>query len=254
MTHLGLNAATPLVGADGLLLAAQWGEVIGALMAIGIPVVLWLLNAVFGQANREQLPRRAQPPRGQVRPAGDGGPLRNEVDEFLRRVAEHRAEQPPEVEVIRPQAPPPPRRQRVARGADEPVQSKPAPPARGKGRPARAPSPPRAPITADVVEPLDAPRRSLATAPGDTSFASRSMSQEAQSAVDLADERMEAHLAAIFSQPHEGPAAPQADRGASAANPAGGAAQYLAGQLYQPTSLREALVLSEILNRPEHRW
>jgi len=204
---------------------ADVGEIIGVVVFI-----LFVLVSVVGQliakiqeAQREAA-RRVRAPQPRVAPARRGT-LEDEIGEFLQKTAQRRA---PE----RSSPPPPPPAVPVA----EPV------------------------LQAEVLAEHDAVADHVRTYLVGGRFDRETT--ELGSEVTQADEKMEEHLRQAFEHrlgrlgTMEGvtasvqPAA--APETASAA--AAGVAAELAAMLRTPASMRQAVVVSEVLTRPVHRW
>ena|GEM_PF-711269 len=243
---------------------ADWGAVVSVVL-----FVIFALLSVLGQlASRpREVPKRQRPrptpppPRGMpapptrpvptrgapapprgtaapTRPAED--PLAREIEEFLRRAQAQRAGQP-----VRSAPPPPPLL------PPSPLSQHPRP----SGEAAESESSQRPPATvAEHVQSYLGPSRM-----GEVG------SKDLGQAVAKSEDRLEAHLREVFehqvgtlaSAPGEAAREPTpvepstpADRiTAEAPSPAS-----LAAVLVDPGGVRQAFLLSEILNRPEHRW
>lgn len=234
-----VSAATgpPLAG-GGLLLAVDIGTVLQALIVL-VPVVLWALSQIFGEAAAKKGPpaRRPRPPR----PAAGNRPpdLTAEIEQFLRRAAEKRGDKPPaEVEVVVPE-----------------------PPAR------RLVTPPQRPVAAEVVakKKSDGPLSRRLAARHEVSehvrthLDTQDITEHAAhlgEKVGLADEKIEARIHRKFdhqvgrlrkedqSQPYARPS----ERGGS--SPPALTASALSAMLGDPQSVRQAVILSEILRSP----
>ena len=181
---------------------------------------------------------------------------RDEVEEFLRRAAARRAQA---------------EAQRRAQQANPPV--RPVAPPAGPQRPAQRTPPGRLTqrlepgeveiLEAELVEtePIGGPRR-LGPAVEGLRDGSRQIGSRAPTAhdVDQADENMEAHLHQVFDHKlghlrkdniAEGPA----PRVASASDTrVSEAASSIANMLRSPASLRNAIILNEIMTPPRHLW
>jgi hypothetical protein len=187
------------------------------------------------RAQQQQRPARPaagpqRPPGQQGRPAGAGqDPLKDEIGEFLRRAAERRTGGPAQAGG-RP-APPPP----VA----------PVPPQAARpSRPAPAPTRPSPrPVQAQVVRPTAPPR--VVERPV--------VLDHLTSELELVDEEMEKHIHDVFEHRVGTLTRAQSEAIAKAVGTPT-AALGLAAMLRDPLSLRQAIVLNEILHRPEHRW
>jgi hypothetical protein len=115
-------------------------------------------------------------------------------------------------------------------------------------------------VDAEVVEAVP-PRRDLASRPAGSQFrGSQAIAQHAQqlgAEVDLADDKLEAHLHQVFDHKLGSFQRSVADGDASAKQALQtdqpGALGF-AAMLANPQSLRNAILLSEILRRPEENW
>jgi hypothetical protein len=165
---------------------------------------------------------------------------RDEVEEFLRRAAARRAQaaakgRPAAPQSQQPFAPPPP---------------------------PRRPPPELIPIEAEVVD------AELADTNRVSSLVDRDLAGTQEIAehtrrlgaeVDLADDKLEAHLQQVFDhrvgqlKTRAGDSVPQTLAGPSAGAP-GLSSSDLARLLMSPQQIRNAIVLGEILRRPEERW
>lgn len=215
------------------LLGADIGDFIGFLIFL-----LFLIVSVVGSlANKwrqmqEEAARRGRPPRPPRQPR----PLDDEIADFLRTAGERRetAGQP------RPGTPPP----RPATTPSRPVRT-----------PTRPASPPSRPVVEQPreVKPLEShPGRLVET------LATRTLTTgglgQLTTEVAQADDRLQDHLRQAFSHDLSslGPQETGVPLSPSALPPA--AAAGLAPLLASADSLRNAIILSEILHRPEHRW
>ncbi len=218
---------------------------------IGILVfVLFIVISVVGQIaakwreQQEQAQRRArqaQPPRpGQpARPRAGVGqdPLKDEIGEFLRRAAEKRGAGPAQPARRPGQPPTPPRPVREV-------------------RPARPPKPViEEPIEVELVEVPSTPvaRRLGALEARDAANKAKSTAEALGHHIDLADERMAEHLHSVFD--HQVGTLGHATKGVQAQKPLPQtSAAGLAAMIGDPVRLRQAILMNEILQRPEHRW
>ncbi len=223
-----MNGLVPLI--------ADIGDIIGVLVFIVIGL-LSVAGQIMNKAKEKQ--QRAAPPRPRPRPPQpqprqQQGPLANEVDQFVRQAAQRRGE-----------------------GGRQPV-------AQGQGRPQLAQRRPLAqqqPVEAvpvELLEPMSDDTGSVAEHVR-THVSSRHVgtvgSRTLQSQVDQADENMEEHVHEVFdhklgrlsSTPGE-----TADQPGPTIPPT--AAAGMAAMLSDASSIRQAIVLSEILQRPEHNW
>jgi hypothetical protein len=180
--------------------------------------------------------------------------MRDEVEEFLKRVAQMRAQaeaqakahqqQPtPQQQRAVPPQPPPPQRQ-------EPRRLVPAREEIARLQPAEAEI-----VDAELAEKGDNVGRHVSQhlrGPQEIAEHTRHLGEE----VDAADNKMAAHLHQVFDHqlgrlkksasesaatPHEKPA-PEVTAGG------------IGSLLRSPQSIRDAIVMSEILRRPEERW
>lgn len=238
---------------QSIVLLADFGNVIAGLVTLIVPII-FVLSQVLGKRNKAP-----QPPR--PRPVARPQPARprdvdDEVEQFLRRVADRRAGgKADEVVVVRPE-PPPVRRLSEQVIVAEAVET---PDARGM------------PVTGRHLK----PSISRAGEPG-----------ELLSKLDQTDENVEEHLHEVFDHRlgrlsgqtthvdesmgdayaqapvEEYQEAPDAyeSRPLSVRTPVDEiletptAATGLAAMLSDNENLKQAIVLSEIINRPEHRW
>jgi len=225
--------------AHGLLLAVDIGAVIQALVII-VPVVFWILSSILGVAQAKKPPVRK--PR-QPRPVAKNRPpeLAQEIERFLRRAAEQRQGKPPaQVEVLVPAAP-------VERRE---VRSIP-------------------PVRAEVVfaEPIGPETDGAWTARHevaehvDKDLDTTGITQHADQLGDnvaRADDKLETRLHKTFdhrlgSLRQQGSIRPNASGDAvGATDPrAPLTAGTLASMLSNPRTARQAVILSEILRRPQ---
>lgn len=172
----------------------------------------------------------------------------NDVEDFLRRVAQMRAEA-----------------QAKARQANQPRTPQPAAPP-PQQPPQRLTPPPRrlepvtAPVQAEVIEArivdraqvVDQRVREHLRGPEQIAEHARHLGEQ----VDQADERLQAHLHEVFDhqigQLKESGAAVVAQR--EQVTPGGLSPETIWRLLRSPTAARDAVVLAEILQRPEQRW
>jgi hypothetical protein len=176
-------------------------------------------------------------------------PLAEEIGEFLRRAAQRRG-------------PPPPARPAVIPA--EVIEPRPA-----TVRPAGVPQSPD--LVLQDVEPDGGVGQSVREHLGEPRF--NQLNPELGKEVLEADEKMESHLHQVFDHrlsrlsSAPGPAAPAGTAGWALAAPGSDAAPEspasadqnplaasLAAMLANPTTIRQAVLLQEILHRPEERW
>lgn len=244
------------------LLAANIGDVLGWLIPI-VFFVIYLINQLLAargtqqQQQQQQRQRRGTPQRPQteraMRPPQQGGrnapeprgqtaQLNDEIEQFLKRAGQRRGENQP--------------RERATR----PPESRPR-------APKQPPAPPRqplreAPVDADVVL-VDEPRRESVADSVEKHLQTGTFEKRAAHLTDditRAEEQMEEHLQAAFGRRvgtlAGAPVAkgPVTDAPTAAVEDAPSAAVAFAQILRTPQGMREAIVLGEILARPEHRW
>jgi hypothetical protein len=252
-------------------LLADIGEVIGGLVAL-VGLVLWIVQKI-AEANKEAAasrPARPQPPvaaaagQGGARPAGQqADPLRNQVEEFLRRAGRGPQagqqggprQRPPggrEIEVLIDDRGPAPERRNVA--TPRPLEANP-------GAAAAAATP-------IVVPPNDkrGARRSVVPRKR-KSLAERATERAAARSQSIAtqvshlgqriiedDQQFDVQLKAKFDHSlgtlAEKPVVTSEPPPVSSDSPAA----QIAALLASPDGVRQAIVLNEILRRPSDRW
>jgi len=210
------------------------GELIGILIMILVFVVPAILQALNKQAQRQKGPPGRRPPaRPAVGKRPAAGDVEAEIEEFLRRAAQPRGVQPP-----RPAA-----RPAMAQLAGGP---------RGPGEVARD-RPVGVGMAEHVQKYLDRDE-----------FQRRAAELGGQAA--RTDQQTERHLQQVFGHevshladvPGESAAVPQVEEPGEADDrirefPTTAAAG-LAALFSDATSIRQAIIINEILQRPEHRW
>ena len=226
-------AAIPLI--------ADASDVIGVVVFLVILIISAISQAI-GKAKEAQQQQRPRPP---VRPAPNPqDPVVRELDEFLRRAAAGGKAQP------KPARP----RQQAAPVRPQPQAARPVAP--------RAPAAPKAPpvlvaqpVLAQAAEELEEIRlESAVTGRLSQTADQRLSSQKEQSlgaGVTQAQQQMSQKLSEDFS--HKVGRLAGAKHDAATELPATAAAG-LAAMLASPVDVRQAILLSEILQRPEHRW
>jgi hypothetical protein len=249
-------------------LLAEIGEVIGAVVTLGA-LVLWIIQKI-ADANKAVQPRQ---PRQAVRPAapavGQGGvpaagqqadPLRNQVEEFLRRAGQgNQANQkaaPPrravgsgrEIEVLVDDEPSQPQRRAVGaplrRMESRPAEKRPAPAPADK-RPERRSVIPRKRVT--LAERAD--ERAAAR----TKSIDRQVSNLGQRII-TEDEQFDVQLKAKFDHTVGTLAGSMVPETELVPVPRETPASQIAAMLANPEGVRQAIVLNEVLNRPTDRW
>ncbi|MHB1033152.1 MAG: hypothetical protein ACYC35_03920 [Pirellulales bacterium] len=239
------------------LLAADIGEVIRVLVIILIVVIpalgQWLNRWAQAAAKRKQLPGPAVPPLPGQPPRRPKGAVDAEVEEFLRRAGGRQAEPPRRGEGMAPR-PPRPARPEVRRreiSRQEPM-------------PRRASLAERA-VEVELIEEGhggESVEEHVKKGVAERSFAQRT-AHLADEVVE-AEEAMQSHLQEAFGHkvgrlggegatPLSTPEAPaESVRREIVETPT--TLVGLAALLSDPSQLRHAVVLQEILARPEHRW
>jgi hypothetical protein len=222
-------------------------QVVLLLLFILGPFLFRLIGGSERQPDRTPPRRRPRPaaPGQKPQPPGQSTPLESEIEDFLRRAeAQRRGTPPAEVEVIEPRPQPGHTLAKRAGQRDVDIEI----------------------LDAQVVpdEGLGTP---LSSSINTSEFERRS--ERLGDRVEHADDAMEARLHAVFDHglgdlsrrsasvatagftpaPEESPAPGASERAAASA-----VAASLAARLRSPQGMREAIVLREILERPEHRW
>jgi hypothetical protein len=188
--------------------------------------------------------------------------MRDEVEEFLKRVAQMRAQAEAQARA---------QQQRLAPAAQQPSQQ---PPQRRQQLPRERPQPARAQqsspprlvpetvryapaevVDAELAEVGDNVARHVAEhlrGPQEIAEHTRHLGEE----VDAADEKLEAHLHQVFD--HELGRLKKSASVTAATPHAAPAPDTTISEMLQmlssPASIRDAFVMSEILRRPEERW
>jgi hypothetical protein len=210
--------------------------------------IIYAINRLIASAKPGAPPPRKpqrRPPEGEraLRPpqqqpagpqSGSQSQLNAEIEQFLKRANDRRSESP--------------RREAI------PTSRSPKAP----------PKPPAAkPID---VQPLERSEISSVAASVEKHLSNRTFTQRAEHLADdivRADEEMEQHLQKAFShrvgtltdvQKATTTQGPATDKETSVVVAAGSAANAIAGLLADPKNLRQAVILNEILKRPENRW
>lgn len=256
-----------------LFAAADFGDWLKLIVGVGA-ILFYIINHLINESTQSRKRQQQQQQRKMAaagqrpgEPAGQQQPTaRDEIQDFLRRAAQQRKETGGRK--APPQPPPGQRRPSITRERP-PAQRPPA--QRPAQRPQPQAPPPRRylePVTDDVlVETLEAARtaESLAEqvskkfAAEDKRFSTEELNaRTARMADDIAraDLEREMHRQKMFG--HQlGNLASAAAPAPSEAAPATASAEPGAGMLgglLQGGNLRYAVLLNEILNRPEHRW
>lgn len=218
-------------------------------------VIIWIVSQFMGMVGQKPARPRRQP--GQPQQPGRG--LADQIDAFLKQVQQAQQDQ-----------------QDRARGKVRPQRAAPPQPAEMPGAPRRRPEPlagPQQPevVEAELIEPerVEPPPVKLRRAarqqksPPRHGRPPRAIPVERATAepVDLADEKMAEHMQQVFD--HEvGALADTSDaihekdaiKKGSPTVEIPTTAQAIRDMLAEPQSVRKAVILSEILRRPEPRW
>jgi hypothetical protein len=258
--------STPLLA----LVLADIGDVIGSIVGI-IFLIVWVIGQLSG-AKKEAKPPAArqppQPPRGQQAPmaqpqpaAAGGDPIRNQVEEFMRRVGQQqkagagkaapaagRPAGPPrdQIEILLEETPLERQRQPV-RPADKPAME---PPRSSRAAAKQRPTPPRQgkrrrETMAEHSEQVDASSRALANR-------SAKLGQGLVEADQQFDKRLAARLDHKVGSLEERHAERMQQEQPETVAPT--LAAQIAAMLTNPEGVRQAILLSEILRRPTDRW
>ena len=268
------------------LFAAGWNDFL-RILPIVVVILVWVINQFSGKLQAPQPPQKrvppmnpqaAPPPRPQQGIPPGQQPLQAEIEEFLRQAQALREGRPvpprnqPARPAVQQQAAPPGAgasrrpRQQQRRPQDADAKREPARPAPPQPA-APAAEPPRESVAQYVAEHIDSSK-----------FAQRASSL---SNIQKETDEFQQHMARVFDRGvgkiEKGPlgmfeaagqvaAAASAVAATSATTAAGGAesatapiatfkvasniALFLAGR----KNIRDAIILTEILQRPEHRW
>ena len=212
---------------EPLLADAEWFK----LAAFGVAFVIYVINHLVSAARKAQQRQAARPPVAAEQPASPARQqLNDELNDFLRKAGDKRQNAPPQP------APQP-------RPANYRSQSR-------KQKKQSAPV-----LDAQVVE------EPLAKRKVKSSIVSRSLDQRAQSLAHLphVESRLEQQVQQKFAHKvghltgHSEPIVTAPTTSTVHPTSAPGAARLLQ-VLANPQNVRDAIVLGEILQRPEHRW
>jgi hypothetical protein len=254
-----------------MVLLADIREVVSIIMALLVPVV-WIVKQIADASKQAKAPDGAQAadaPQAQPQPqaprqaAGQqADPLRNQVEEFLRRAGrgpqgDRARPAPREIEVLVDEEP------SARRPVGEPLRS-------AESRAATAPSktaaatpiarqaPPQHPPRRSVV-----PRKRKTLAERATERATARASKMAEQTSHLGqriiedDAQFDVQLKAKFDHSVgtlTGSAVTAAEQAAAAVSAAETPAAQIAAMLATPDGVRQAIVVNEILRRPDERW
>ncbi len=223
-----------LASGNMLILAADWWEVAAGLIFFILYGVGQLIAGRDEAKRKKEQPRppRPRPPQAgqaeaQAQPPNQADPLRREVEEFLRRAQGKQVESP------------------------SPRQLKPAPTKRQRPQRSLQAEPPKRPKLTERTE---------LRSEGVAEHVARHLSTEQISehtshlgeTVAQADDRLEAHLQEKFT--HQIGSLKSRDPVAEETVQQATIAEEIKRLMSQPTGMRQLIVASEILRRPEERW
>lgn len=247
-------------------------------IVFGIVALIFLVIRQLLEANKQAGPQRVRPPvpppAPQPQPLGKGvvpaagqqaDPLRAQVEEFLRR-----AGRPPQPEPQRPVQLPPkpaPAREsdstgvtdkrtfgqplRQAEWRDTPATSAPTqlPRLVDKPKPSRSPAKPRRrqSVAEHVAEQVSAHARELAAK-------ASQLGQRIASEDQQFDVQLRAKFDHTLGTLAGGPVPAAAEPASSGPLPSDTPAAQIAALLANPTGIRQAVLINEILRRPSERW
>lgn len=214
-----------------LPLIADVGDVIGIVVFIVIGL-LSVVSQIMNKAKEDK--QKAGPPPGQrqrpqARPQQQQRTLANEIDQFVQQASQRRAEGSRQQAPRRPAAPQP----------------------RTPAQPRTAAQPLVEAVPVELLEPMSEESGGL----GPQRLGALG-SHRLESRLEQADENMEEHVHQAFDhklgQLGRTPDATERKSDPAAIPPL--AAAGLAAMLTDPANVRQAIILSEILQRPEDRW
>ncbi len=228
------------LGSVPLLLAADWVDLIKALAPIFF-ILYWAVTNWLGRKGQPQQRRPVRPVAAPPRPLPQAAPLdvslRDQVEEFRRRSAEQRTGQK-----VAPPA-------TLARPAEE-----------SQPRKRRRPLAERPAVAAAATPPSAEPRKLGQLA---ETLAQRAEEQAATADVRLTsiergDAERERHRHQTFDHQlgrlKDGAIPAETEEADAPAVKPATAAAALVQMLRDPAGVRQAVLLGEILNRPESRW
>lgn len=247
------------------LLAAGWNELISVLVGL-LFLVFWVLGQIADVKKK-----RAQPPRPPAVPPVPGGPqaapraqpapvqpVRAQVDEFLRRALQQG--QPQGARPAPPPRPPVRRDEIEVLVDDEPARTPLAEPLRPMGGAAAAPppiQPPRRhPLRRVALGRPQSVAEHVAAHVGSAVEQIREEVSHLGESVITADEQFDVQLQHKFDHKLGALSARHTSRveDQQAAVKADTPASQIAAMLASPEGVRQAIVVNEILRRPEERW
>ncbi len=226
------------------------GEGVVVFLIVILFLVIGGLTQLFKMMQEAQDPRRPRPGgrpggvRANVPPGRD--PVRDEIEQFLREAADRRGGAAPQP--AQRVGPPPAARRRPAPGV-------------------RAQRPAETPVLVEpietVLEPASVAEHVRKQLPGQqfgtlSSDVGKGLARTGEVVEERVHEVFDHRLSTLEGTPGESAYAVQAKEAETPDDRITPlpqtAAAGLAAMLAEPTSLRQAIVLNEILQRPEHRW
>jgi hypothetical protein len=230
---------------DVLLLAVNLDDWFGVIPFV-VMIVVWVLNRVLGgdpQAGR----RPAQRPAAPAPVAAERRKVDDEVADFLRRAAQRRGGDAGVAPADRPmggQPPRPPGSPQIQRPREVVV---------GQQAPPPQPSMRRAPVETELVEVVEVGSEGPA---GFDSIEARTIGTRVgaaprQSEVEQADEAMEHHVAETFDHRVGRLGDTKSRRTQVTGRSRSAAAERLFQALSRPQDVRQAIIVAEVLKRPE---
>jgi hypothetical protein len=241
-----------------LLAQGDFTDVIAFIVFIVIGIVSWLVQAL-GNKNKQgqpkgKLPRPRPRPQGPPQQAGQGGGrpraqqggdrIQDEIGDFLRQAAQRRKQPGQAAPGPEPHRAPPPERPMV-----QPL-----------------PEPPEAVVEAQVIQPERRARRGDTGARGPDMDAirhrqeqlQREMAEAERESQRMLEERFTKQAARVGAAASAAPGMSQADvsitRGSGGPRMPAGSAAAVRKLFAHPPSLRQAIIASEVLQRPSDRW
>jgi hypothetical protein len=254
-----------MAAVNQIVVLADIGEIIGAVMAVLVPL-LWVIKQIseatkqgkpaeVAQPAAEPVaPRQAEPQAPRQAAGQQADPLRNQVEEFLRR-----AGRGPQGARVRPAS-----RDIEVLLDDEPAASQPGalrpaaqlirPAAAGAAAPSKPPALPRRVV---------APRKRKSLAERATERAAARASKIAEQTAHLGqriieeDQQFDVQLKSKFDHTVgtlTGSAVTAAQQAAASVSAGETPAAQIAAMLATPDGVRQAIIVNEILRRPTDRW
>jgi hypothetical protein len=240
-----------------LLLAVDIGDILKVIGPL-VLLIFWVLSQVFGQKKPDA------PPAGNPRPQqpGNGGGLREEIERFLREAKQQQEQQeqtPREREMGQQGSSSAEEEKKKKQERHRRKEEKQREAARQRAKDMAA-SNRRIQTEPEIIEDVIVVSQGSSVSQHVSSYMDSSKFRESAShlgeQVGQADERLSAHLNQAFAhqvgnlagQPNE------VERGGAAVIHSVVSGGQIATMLHDPRMFRHAIVLNEILTRPEHRW